>query len=323
MGNVAYLAHHGTKGQKWGVRKYQNPDGSLTPLGRAHYGVGQTAKAGKNAGAVVGKEVKKTGSAVTNAAKKAYGVVKSKQEAKKQHEAEVESHKSINKLKRIREMSDKELEARIHRLEREAKLVELEADAHLSPGMKYVKDTLVKKGSEAAGELAKSYLTKKGKEILGLEDEGDKAKKYENALKVRQARDAYEEYVREAPERIKDARTERAIKRAQDAIKLRQTRGEYMDMISEGQERDKDARTKKAIERTQDALKLRQVRDEYDAYVRGKKSEDSYSESGIKARKEKERRVKAYRKDGEGLSIPEIARRMGISESEVKDLLYE
>ena len=28
-----YLAHHGIKGQKWGIRRYQNPDGSLTEEG--------------------------------------------------------------------------------------------------------------------------------------------------------------------------------------------------------------------------------------------------------------------------------------------------
>lgn len=34
------LKHYGTKGQKWGVRRYQNKDGSLTPAGREHYGYG-------------------------------------------------------------------------------------------------------------------------------------------------------------------------------------------------------------------------------------------------------------------------------------------
>ncbi len=33
------IYHHGTKGQKWYRRRYQNPDGSLTPLGRIHYGI--------------------------------------------------------------------------------------------------------------------------------------------------------------------------------------------------------------------------------------------------------------------------------------------
>lgn len=34
------LAHHGIKGQKWGVRRFQNPDGSLTDKGRKRYGSG-------------------------------------------------------------------------------------------------------------------------------------------------------------------------------------------------------------------------------------------------------------------------------------------
>lgn len=38
--NYSYLAHHGVKGQKWGVRRYQNQDGSLTDEGRRRYGYG-------------------------------------------------------------------------------------------------------------------------------------------------------------------------------------------------------------------------------------------------------------------------------------------
>lgn len=32
--NTLYLAHHGIHGQKWGVRRYQNPDGTLTDEGK-------------------------------------------------------------------------------------------------------------------------------------------------------------------------------------------------------------------------------------------------------------------------------------------------
>lgn len=32
------LYHHGVKGQKWGVRRYQNKDGSYTPAGKKRYG---------------------------------------------------------------------------------------------------------------------------------------------------------------------------------------------------------------------------------------------------------------------------------------------
>lgn len=38
------MAHHGVKGQRWGVRKYQNADGSLTAAGRKHYGYGPGRK---------------------------------------------------------------------------------------------------------------------------------------------------------------------------------------------------------------------------------------------------------------------------------------
>lgn len=56
-----YLAHHGIKGQKWGVRNYQNPDGSLTALGRARRGYGNK-KANKAAERAKAKAEKKAAS---------------------------------------------------------------------------------------------------------------------------------------------------------------------------------------------------------------------------------------------------------------------
>ena len=43
MSNL-YLQHHGIKGMKWGIRRYQNPDGSLTPEGQKRYGLDSDGK---------------------------------------------------------------------------------------------------------------------------------------------------------------------------------------------------------------------------------------------------------------------------------------
>lgn len=42
--NSDYLAHHGIVGMHWGIRRYQNNDGSLTSAGKARYGTAGEAK---------------------------------------------------------------------------------------------------------------------------------------------------------------------------------------------------------------------------------------------------------------------------------------
>lgn len=52
-----FLMHHGVRGQRRGRRRYQNEDGSLTPEGREHYGVGE--KQLNRLGKQFGHEVKR------------------------------------------------------------------------------------------------------------------------------------------------------------------------------------------------------------------------------------------------------------------------
>ena len=87
-----YLSHHGIKGQKWGTRRYQNSDGSLTAEGRAHYGYGEGRKSSSGSGSSSGKKKSgdhkklktalKVGAVVAGSALAAYGGYKLSQHIK-------------------------------------------------------------------------------------------------------------------------------------------------------------------------------------------------------------------------------------------------
>lgn len=53
--NNDYLVHYGVKGMRWGVRRYQYKDGSLTPQGYKHYGYGKDGRTSRSSSGTASK----------------------------------------------------------------------------------------------------------------------------------------------------------------------------------------------------------------------------------------------------------------------------
>ena len=61
-----YLMHHGVKGQKWGVRRYQNYDGTLKSAGKRQYRTDKGYKKRSSTNSSAKKDANKPMSEMTN-----------------------------------------------------------------------------------------------------------------------------------------------------------------------------------------------------------------------------------------------------------------
>ena len=200
------LYHHGILGQRWGIRRDQKKDGSLTPAGLKRYGSEANFKKIQRAEATAKKEAEKAKYRARTEAEiakinKKYKINKpdaKKEEAKAKEETKEKEKSSKPKAKSINEMTDDEIRARINRIQLENQLKSL-TPVQQTKGQKFVKmlsDTAAPAIKNAAKDALEKYLKKKLNEALGVNEKtadevsnqlARQAKDLENKVKIMNA----------------------------------------------------------------------------------------------------------------------------------------
>lgn len=142
---MSELRHHGIKGQKWGIRRFQNKDGSLTPAGAKRYSADDYKSALDK----------------VNKADKTLKDVK-----KMRNEAEAKTYEKKIKYD-LSKMSDKDLQQAVNRLNMEERYTQVMAQRHrLEQGEDKVNKILNVAGSALTGAATALTIAAAMKELM-------------------------------------------------------------------------------------------------------------------------------------------------------------
>lgn len=120
------IKHHGIKGQKWGVRRYQNEDGSLTAKGKQRYGTKENFE--KQYPEDVKRNVKATKKTVGAVEKVATAKQQNRERAKEERKREIKADREKQIREEAYKMSDKELRDVVNRLNMEERYTQVMRD---------------------------------------------------------------------------------------------------------------------------------------------------------------------------------------------------
>jgi hypothetical protein len=186
LGPNGELYHWGIKGMKWGIRRYQNKDGSLTKAGQRRY-ASENEKLKAREKEIKGREKAAARQAKLDAKKADLDAREAALKNKKKPADEAKP--AENKPKSMRDMTDDELREYTTRMQLEKQYIEAQKNLaaampqKVSRGQAFMKsvmtDVLVPAAKSAGKDWAENFM----KEKLNLKSPTDELKALENEYK--------------------------------------------------------------------------------------------------------------------------------------------
>lgn len=172
--NNAELYHHGVKGQRWGIRRYQNKDGSLTPYGKKRYAK-ELAKLEAEKKRV--RQYEQTAKKMSKLDDMRKDIDERKKALKTDDETPEPTRQSKTQStpqkRKLSELSNEEIQAKIDRMNLENKyktLAQERIDAvskkEVSKGKKFAEEVLTNAGKNVATQAAVWTMATAGNKVI-------------------------------------------------------------------------------------------------------------------------------------------------------------
>lgn len=232
----AVIRHSGIKGMRWGIRRYQNEDGSLTPEGRKRYGVGDG-----------------DGDSSSNKSN----------ESKPKYERVVPKHERKQKF---RDINDDDLQNRINRLRMEQQYINLKNDVD-EKSMGFMHKTLRDIGQRAVSGITNYVVGSTINKLVGADvmtsvpksnrksEEERELEKWKNKAELAKYKENYSKDTKSYNDRENQSPEERELEQVKRKNALLKEKNDYEKSLETKEAYDKKKEEKAAKEAAKEAAR--------------------------------------------------------------------